>query len=372
MNNLNRQTGNGKINILYQRLSREDGDKAESESIQNQRRILEEYAEKNGFTPYINVHDDGYSGTNWNRPGWQEVMAKVEAGEVNALLCKDSTRIGRDYVRMGILRETFEAKNVRLICVNDGFDSINGNDDFTPFRDILAEMYAKDTSKKIKSVLSRKGRDGKPLGSVPMYGYKKHPNDRNIRIIDEESAAVVRRIFQMTVEGKGIYQIARTLMEEKVERPSYYMYRTGIVASPGKCNMSLPYNWRGNTVAMILQKREYMGDLVNFKTYKPSFKSKKQVPNTPENQLVFEGALPQIIDRETWELAQKLRQTARRPKGEYEANPLTGLLFCSDCGSKLHNRRSHYTEDIRGNKIFPVDTYECMTYRSNAEKFVDK
>ena len=182
----------------------------------------------------------------------------------------------------------------------------------------------------------------------------------------------MRRIFQMTIEGRGIYQIARTFMEEKVERPSYYMYRTDIVSSPGKCNMSLPYNWRGNTVAEILKKREYMGDLVNFKSHEPSFKSKKQVPNAPENQMIFENALPQIIDRETWELAQKLRQTVRRPKGEYEANPLTGLLFCSDCGGKLHNRRSHYTEDIRGNKIFPVDTYECMTYRSNADKFVDK
>ena len=372
MNTNIRQAETGKINILYQRLSREDGDKAESDSIQNQRRILMEYAERNGFTPYISIHDDGYSGTNWNRPGWKEIIERIGNDEVATLIIKNLDRMGRDYLRAGAFREFFKERSVRLIAVEDGFDSERGDDDFTPFREIMSEYFARDTSRKIKAVIRSKGTNGKPLGTIPMYGFRRDPNDRSKRIIDEESAAVVRRIFQMTIEGKGIYQIARTFMEEKIERPSYYMYRTGIVASPGKCNMNLPYNWRGNTVAEILKKREYMGDLVNFKSYKPSFKNKKQVPNAPENQMIFENALPQIIDRETWELAQKLRQTVRRPRGEYEANPLTGLLFCSDCGCKLHNRQSRYTEDKNGNRVYPVDTYECRTYRSNAEKFVDK
>ena len=219
----NRQTGNEKIHILYQRLSREDGDKAESESIQNQRRILEEYAERNGFVPFINIHDDGYSGTNWNRPGWQELIAAVEAGRVQTIIIKNLDRMGRDYLRAGAFREQFRSLNVRLIAVEDGFDSDKGEDDITPFREIMAEMYARDTSRKIKAVIKNKGRNGKPIGSVPLYGYKKDSNDKNIRIIDEESAAVVRRIFQMTIEGKNIYQIARTLMEEPVKRPSYYI-----------------------------------------------------------------------------------------------------------------------------------------------------
>jgi hypothetical protein len=201
--------------------------------------------------------------------------------------------MSRDYLRAGLYREMFRDKGVRIIAINDGFDSAKGEDDLTPFREIMSEWYARDTSRKIKSVIGAKGRDGKPLGSVPLYGYRKDPNDKNVRLIDPEAADVVRRIFQMTIDGKGSYQIARTLMEEKIERPSYCLYRAGIVKTPGKCNFDLRYNWRGNTVATILKKREYMGDLVNFKSVKPSFKSKKQVPNSPENILIFEGALVQ-------------------------------------------------------------------------------
>ena len=358
--------------ILYQRLSREDGDKAESDSIQNQRRILTEYAERNNLKPFISIQDDGFSGANWNRPGWQEIIAKVENDEVSTIILKNLDRMGRDYLRAGAFREMFKSRNVRLIAVEDNFDSDKGDDDFTPFREIMSEYFARDTSRKIKAVIKNKGRNGKPLGTTPMYGFRHDPDNKFGRIIDEESAAIVRRIFQMTLEGIGPYQIARIFVEEKIQRPSYYMYHAGIVQSPGKCNMSLPYNWRGATVLDMLKKREYMGDLENFKSYKPSFKNKKQVPTAPEERYIFEGALPAIVDRETWELAQKMRRTVRRPTGNYEPNPLTGLLWCSDCGGKLHHRRSDYDKDKNGKKIAPTDNYECKTFRNHSHKFVDR
>ena len=361
-----------KTTILYSRISRDDELQNESNSITNQRRLLEEYAERNGLTPYENVVDDGYSGTNFNRPGWQELIAKVEAGHVENLLFKDMTRFGRDHLRVGLYLEMFREKKIRVIAVNDGVDTALGEDDFLPFRNIVSEMYARDTSRKVKSVLSAKGRDGKPLGSVPIYGFMKDPEDKNNRLIDPEAAEVVKRIFRMTLDGKGPYQIAKILMDEKVERPSYYLVRRGILKGDGKCNYELRYNWRGTTVMKMLKMCEYKGDLVNFKTSKPSFKSKKQVLNPPEKQVVFEGVLPAIIDRGTWELVQKLRRTVRRPTEYHEPNPLTGILFCADCGEKLHNRRSDYTTDKNGKKITPVDSYECRTYRKNAAKFIDK
>jgi len=360
-----------KTTILYLRLSKGDSQQAESNSITNQRRLLTEYADRNGFTPYQCVADDDHTGTNYNRPGWQELMAKVESDEVGTIIVKSLDRMGRNYLESGMFRELFAERGIRLIAVNDGIDTFDHDDDFTPFREILAEFYARDTSKKIKSVLKNKGRDGKPLGSVPLYGFKKDPDDNNARLIDDEAAEVVRRMFRMTIDGIGPYQIAKVLMDEKIERPSYYLYRTGIVTSDGKCNHDLRYNWRGATIMEMLQKREYMGDLVNFKSYKPSFKSKKQILNAPEDTLIFEGALPQIVDRETWELAQKLRRTVRRPTESHEPNPLTGILFCAQCGSKMHNRRSDYTTDKNGNKITPVDTYECTNYRNNQARFVD-
>ena len=364
---------NAKLTILYQRLSKDDEQQSgESNSILNQRRLLEEYAERNGFTPYLSISDDGYSGTNFSRPGWTELMNMVETGEVSTILVKTMDRIGRDYIRVGLFREDAKSRGIRVISVTEGYDSASGDDDLSPFREIMAEFYARDTSRKIKSVLQSKGKSGKPLGSVPIYGFKKDPNDPNARIIDDEAAEVVRRIFRMTVDGIGPYQIAKTLMEEKVERPSYYMYRAGIVATLGKCDIEHPYNWHGNSVMVILRHREYCGDLINFKTVKPSFKSKKQVKNDPDKVVVFENALPVIVPRETWELAQKCRRTVRRATQYHEPNPLTGLLFCAQCGSKLHNRRSDYTEDKNGKKITPVDTYECTNYRNNQAKFIDQ
>ena len=264
------QQANDKQVILYLRLSREDGDKAESDSIQNQRRILADYAERNNLTPYIEIADDGHSGANWNRPGWNKLMEKVDSGRVSTIIVKNLDRLGRDYLRVGLFIEQAQMLNIRIIAVGDNIDTAEGEDDLLPFRALFAEWHARDTSRKIKAVIKNKGRSGKPLGTTPMYGFRNDPNDSDKRVIDEDSAAIVRRIFQMTVEGIGPYQIARILNEEKVERPSYYMHHAGIVKSPGKSNPDLPYNWRGNTVAQILTKREYMGDLVSFKSYKPT------------------------------------------------------------------------------------------------------
>jgi len=356
MNTSRQPSKSNKLVILYQRLSREDGDKAESDSIQNQRRILTEYAERNNLKPFISIQDDGFSGANWNRPGWQEIIAKVENGEVSTLILKNLDHMGRDYLRAGAYREMFRERGVRLIAVEDGFDSDKGDDDFTPFREIMSEYFARDTSRKIKAVIKNKGRNGKPLGTTPMYGFRHDPNNRDNRLIDEESAAIVRRIFQMTLEGIGSYQIARTFNEEQIPRPSYYMYHAGIVKSPGRCNMSLPYSWTGTTIIDMLKKQEYMGNLVNFKSFKPSFKNKKQVANSPDEQYVFEGALPAIVSRETWEMAQKMRRTMRRPSGAYEPNPLTGLLWCADCGGKLHHREAITIPTKTARKLLPLIT----------------
>jgi DNA invertase Pin-like site-specific DNA recombinase len=360
-----------KKTVLYERLSRDDELQGESNSILNQKRLLEDFAQRNGFTPFLNISDDGFSGTNFNRPGWQKLIDEVEAGAVSTLILKDLSRMGRDYLRVGLFMEMFRDKGVRLIAINDGVDTANGEDDFTPFRNIMAEWYARDTSRKIKSVLNTKGRDGKPLGTIPLYGFKKDPADADKRLIDEVAASVVRRIFQLTIDGKGPWQIAKIFTAERIERPSFYFVQQGILASSGKCDFALRYNWRGTTIIKILKQREYMGDMVNFKTSKPSYKDKKQLLNPPEKQLVFEDALPAIVDRQTWELAQKLRHTRRRPDKKGEANPLTGLVFCADCGAPMHNRRSGYKENENGEWAYTVDVYECSAHRSAVEKFID-
>jgi DNA invertase Pin-like site-specific DNA recombinase len=370
MNN-KRHNDTAKVSVLYERLSHDDELQGESNSITNQKRLLEEFAERNGFRPFFHISDDGYSGTNFNRPGWQKLIEEVEADNVSTLIFKDVSRMGRDYLRVGLYMEMFREKGVRLIAVNDGVDTDKGDDDFTPFRNIMAEWYARDTSRKIKSVLNAKGRDGKPLGTVPLYGFKKDPQDGDKRLIDEEAAAVVRRIFQMTLDGKGPWQIAKVLTGETVDRPSYYFVRQGIVSGAGRCDFSLRHHWSGTTVIKILKQREYMGDMVNFKTYKPSYKHKKQVLNPPEKQLVFENALPAIVDRETWDLAQKLRRTRRRPDITGEANPLTGLVFCADCGAAMYNRRSGYAQSETGEWTHSVNVYECSSHRNAGAKFLD-
>ena len=240
-----------------------------------QQQLLEEYAERNGLTPYVHIQDDGYTGTNWNRPGSQELIAKVEADEVHCIVIKDNTRLGRDYLRAGLYREMFRERGVRLIAVNDGFDSERGDDDFTPFREIMAEFYARDTSKKIKSVLAAKGRSGKPTTNIPPYGFVKDPNDKYKWLIDETAASAVRRIFGMTMDGMGPYQIGRVLTTEKIERPSYYFGKNGQGSRRNDYDPNYPYSWNCTTITNILETLAYCGHLVNLRSTTTDFKSRK-------------------------------------------------------------------------------------------------
>ncbi len=356
-----------KVNILYERLSRDDELQGPSNSILNQRQLLEEYAESNGLTPYRHICDDGWSGTRWDRPGWQELIAMVEADEVACVCIKDSSRLGRDYLRVGLYRELFREKGVRLIAVNDNYDSERGEDDFTPFREIMAEWYARDTSKKIKSVIAAKGKSGKPITSTPPYGFIKDPEDKHRWLIDPEAAAVVRRIFQMTVDGMGIYKIAGVLAAEKIERPSYYLGSRGRGRHKNDYDRSQPYAWGDATIARILCKLEYVGHTVNFRTSSQNFKSKKRKSNEPADWLIFENTHEAIIDQATFDLVQKLRETPRRIDTLGDANPLTGLLFCADCGAKLYNHRKAHTEKPTHKKL--TDVYCCSTYKLTRSKF---
>ena len=301
-----------KCTILYARLSRDDGEDSISNSIKNQRDMLEEYAQRNRLTPFVHIQDDGYSGTNWDRPGWQELIAEVDAGRVQSLVVKNLDRIGRDYLRVGLYREMFREKGVRLIAVNDGIDSALGEDDFTPFREIMAEWFARDTSRKIKSVIDAKGKAGKPVANQPPYGYVKDPNDINKWVVDPEAAAVVKRIFRMSIEGMGPFNIAAKLHEEKVECPSYYLAQRGLGNYKTNYDKARPYAWRYQSISQMLSRVEYLGHTVNFKGEKPNFKSKKYVRKPREEWLIFENTHEAIITPETFETVQRLRTTVRR------------------------------------------------------------
>ena len=361
-----------KITVLYARLSQDDELQGPSNSIVNQRQLLQDYAERHGLTPYVHIEDDGYSGTRWDRPGWQELIAKVEADEVACICIKDGSRLGRDYLRVGLYRELFREKGVRLIAINDNYDSAKGEDDFTPFREIMAEWYARDTSRKIKAALHAKGSSGKPLTCAPIYGYKRSTEDKNLWLVDEPAAEVVRRIYRMALEGMGVYQIARTLASEKVEKPSYYISPGDYVA--GGQGLATPYSWSTNTVAGILSKPEYAGHTVNFRTTKESYTSKKSKQNPQEEWKIFPNTHEPIIEQEMFDTVQRLRATPRRIDSIGEANPLTGLLFCADCGSKLYNTRraSEYNKAYRNGKAYMKkfsDHYTCSKYKMAQRTF---
>lgn len=358
---------NEKVTILYERLSRDDDLQGPSNSILNQRQLLEDYAERNSLVPFLHIQDDGYSGTNWDRPGWQKLIAKVEADEVACICIKDGSRLGRDYLRVGLYRELFREKDVRLIAINDNYDSSLGEDDFTPFREIMAEWYARDTSKKIKSVIASKGKSGKPISCTPPYGFMKDPNDKHHWIADPEAAAVVRRIFDMAMDGMGIYHIAGALAEEKIERPSYYLGSRGRGRHKNDYDRDQPYTWTDASIANILRRIEYCGHTVNFRTSSQNFKSKKRKRNAPEDWLIFENTHEAIVSQEVFDTVQKLRETPRRIDTLGEANPLTGLLWCADCGAKLYNHRKAHTQKPTHKKL--TDVYCCSTYKLSNAKF---
>jgi len=350
-----------KITILYSRLSRDDELDGPSNSIVNQQQLLQDYAERNGLTPYIHICDDGWSGTRWDRPGWQELISKIDADEVSCLVIKDSSRMGRDYLRVGLYREMFRDRSVRLIAVNDGIDTVGQEDDFQPFREIMAEWYARDCSKKIKSVYHQKGMSGVRLAHHPMYGYKKADTNKNSQwIIDEPAAEIVKRIYALTVEGFGPQQIANILSDDKVESPGYYLAQRGYGQHINKVYDD-PCRWWADVVDSMIRRVEYLGHTANFKGEKPNFKSKKYIDRPREDWLIFENTHEAIIDKETWELANKLRSAAKRcvSRIDGEMHPLTGLVFCPDCGAKMYHQRRRPTSRT------PHNEYVCATYRKH-------
>lgn len=351
---------------LYERLSRDDELQGESNSITNQKRLLENYARDHGITNFVHYTDDGISGTRFDRPGFMAMMSEVNAGHIHTICVKDMSRIGRDYLKVGEVMEMLRKKGVRLVAVNDNVDSENGDDDFIPFRNIMNEWYAKDTSKKIRSTFAAKGKAGKHVASTTPYGYLKDPLDHNHWIVDEEAADVVRRIFKMTIDGYGPYQISQLLAEDKIEIPAVHMARLGNGLWQGRVDkIPDPYNWGSSTVVGILKKREYLGETVNFKTRK-HFKDKKSHYVPMDQWTVFAGTQEPIIDEETFALVQQIRSNVKRyPNGWGPAHPLTGLVFCADCGCRLYEQRS--SNGVRISKFrchnytkYPVGTH-CVS-----------
>ena len=348
-----RQTTQQLITALYPRLSHEDELQGESNSISNQKRILETYAKQNGFSNLRWYTDDGYSGANFQRPGFQAMLADIEAGKVGTVIVKDMSRLGRNYLQVGMYTEMiFPQKGVRFIAINDGVDSAQGENDFAPLRNIFNEWLVRDTSKKIKAVKRSKGMSGKPITSKPVYGYLMD-EDENF-IIDEEAAPVVRQIYSLCLAGNGPTKIARMLTEQQIPTPGTLEYRR--TGSTRRYHPGYECKWATNTVVHLLENREYTGCLVNFKTEKPSYKLKHSIENPPEKQAVFENHHEPIIDRETWERVQELRKQRKRPNRYDEVGLFSGILFCADCGSVMYQQR--YPTDKR-----KQDCYICGSYK---------
>ena len=348
-----RQTIQQLITALYPRLSHEDELQGESNSISNQKRILETYAKQNGFSNLRWYTDDGYSGANFQRPGFQAMLADIEAGKVGTVIVKDMSRLGRNYLQVGMYTEMiFPQKGVRFIAINDGVDSAQGENDFAPLRNIFNEWLVRDTSKKIKAVKRSKGMSGKPITSKPVYGYLMD-EDENF-IIDEEAAPVVRQIYSLCLAGNGPTKIARMLTEQQIPTPGTLEYRR--TGSTRRYHPGYECKWATNTVVHLLENREYTGCLVNFKTEKPSYKLKHSIENPPEKQAVFENHHEPIIDRETWERVQELRKQRKRPNRYDEVGLFSGILFCADCGSVMYQQR--YQTDKR-----KQDCYICGSYK---------
>lgn len=364
-----------KYTALYERLSHDDELQGESNSISNQKQLLMEYAVSHELPSPRHFADDGISGTRFDRPAFLEMMEEIEDGRIGTVLVKDMSRLGRDYLKVGQIVEMFRQKDVRLIAVNDGTDTLHGDDDFLPFRNIMNEWYAKDTSKKIRSTFKAKGEAGKHVASSPPYGYMKDPDDKNRWIVDEEAAEVVRRIFQLTLEGKGPFQICKILEADKVEIPAYHQQKLGMGLWQNRV-LKYPYRWTSSSVASILTRKEYLGHTVNFKTRK-HFKDKKSHYVAQKYWQIFEDTQEPIIDEETFENAQKCRTGIKRyPNGWGEPHPLDGKMVCHDCGGLMYCHRTS-----NGKKVAqyvcakygkqPVGTYCSSGHRINADAVME-
>ena len=344
----------GDVTALYARLSKDDDLVGDSNSIVHQKEILAKYAKEHGFTNIEFYVDDGFSGTNFNRPDFQRMMADAEEGKISTVIVKDMSRFGRDYIMVGYYTEIyFSNLNIRFIAINDNVDSnIQTENDLTPFKNVFNEWYARDTSKKIRAVFKAKGNSGKHLTTNPPFGYKKDPNDKDKWIIDDEAAATVRRIFQMYVDGYRISEIGHKLTEEKVETPILYYMNRGIKTN---ARSEYPEIWDLMSIKYILSQTAYAGHTVNFQTAVKSYKTKKQV-NLPRNQwVIFRNTQEAIIDEKTFETVQQMRK-AKRARTKYnEPNMFSGLLYCADCGNHLTIQRV-----ARNRKM---DNFSCATYR---------
>ena len=352
-----------RITVLYERLSRDDEMQGESNSITNQKKYLEDYAVQHGFGNIQHFSDDGYSGTNLNRPAFNSLLTEIEAGRVGTVIVKDMSRFGRNYLQVGFYTEMmFPKKNVRFIAVNNGVDSANPADnDFTPFLNIMNEWYAKDTSKKIKAVFKAKMRDGKRVSGAVPYGYYRKPEDKQTLYVDEASASVVRRIFQLACDGMGATAIADTLSEDKILIPSAYARQN----HPEDCqctNYHDPYTWNATTVGYILNRREYLGHTVLGKTTRDNFKTKRKRIANEDELLVFYNTHEAIIDQETYDKAQRMRKrVSPRRNSEKPAHRLSGLLYCADCGSRL----AYINSKLKDGKIYDSNqAFRCSRYHN--------
>ena len=365
---MNRQPDKSKNTALYERLSRDDENQGESNSITNQKKMLEDFAERNGFVNLRHFLDDGVSGTTFERRGFKEMIAAIESGNVGTVIVKDMSRLGRDYLQVGYYTEIFfRQKGVRFIAVSNNIDSANGESgEFAPFLNIMSEWYARDASRKLKAVYQSKGHSGKRTSNNSIYGYIKDSQDSTKWIVDPEAAEVVRRIFGLCMEGKGPFQIAKILEAGGVEAPGAYNARLGVGTYKTAATQH-PCRWCGTTVSCILNRPEYMGHTVNFRSTKESYKDKRITQNPQEDWVVFENTHEAIVDPGVWQTAQRCRTVKRRTDTLGEPNPLTGLLYCSDCGKRLYNHRHGPRERINkatGNVVhdFARNDYNCPTY----------
>lgn len=364
MNNLSVTNNNtyyngGDITALYCRLSCDDDSQGDSNSIKNQKAILSKYASEHGLSnPHFYV-DDGYSGTNFNRPDFQRMIRDVDAGLVKTVIVKDMSRLGRDYLKVGYYSEVyFNEADVHFIAINDGVDNQTENDsDFTPFRNIINEWYAKDTSKKIRAVFKAKGNSGKHLCTCPPYGYKKDKSNKEQWIVDEEAAKVVKEIFSLCMKGYGPTQIARILTERKIDTPTVHNRKHGLPATSLK--MEFPNIWNTEAVIHILENMSYCGHTVNFTSKKKSYKSKKKIRLPREDWVIFKDTHEALIDEDTYETVQRIRQARRKQTDMGEMSVFSGIVYCADCGKKMYL--------CRCSKSTQKEYFNCSTYRKKSK-----
>ena len=359
----NRQTEQQPITALYERLSRDDELVGESNSIQTQKAILLDYATSHGFLNCVHYTDDGFSGGNFDRPAWKRMIADIEAGKVSAVIVKDMSRVGRDYLQTGYYTEVFFRQyEIRFIAISNNVDSNDQSTaEFAPFLNIMNEWYLRDASRKQKQAYQSRVKSGIPATNHVVYGYRKDPDRKHHWLVDEEAAEVVRRVFRLAASGLGVQHIAETLHREHIERPAAYMHRKGYADHEFRESLNRPYDWNASTVSAILKRPEYLGHSVCFRHTNISYKTKQQRINNPSDWIILENTHEPIVDRELFDLAQRNRRTVRRDGKSGKPNVLTGLVFCADCGQKMYNRRKGSEYDP-STGLYKSDYYGCSTY----------